>query len=360
MLGPLHKVNSSGHSLSLEMPERGYSDESLRAFQRSQSSDSQGFGLNPGLPSQHRLPLLDNASNSFNQAHLLTNARDKGQENPRGGFKNNISMLQNYQMILTRSQLNTVESTKSFLPQNVWSTKVDQGQMVDESLGKEPVIDVLPVNPIASQLDLEAFSRSLMNQMSAMKNLDNDLCTRAAKRLKSSDNLDVSTCSMEASPVHNQYNVPSNSMISVKAEQSYISPEMVQSWVARYPAFNHSQSMPEKVAALKSTDQAFSGKRPSGGLETHGQASSAYASQVGVVWNTPAPPSLALEQSSILPKNAGIHDLVTSRSKKHRLTSAGHHPWLVEVSGSFKNLQGIWCVLMITTLMSLSKIILLL
>ncbi|PWA52545.1 hypothetical protein CTI12_AA446230 [Artemisia annua] len=352
MQEPLHKVdqsrnrgsellNSSGHSLSSEMSERGYSDESLRAFQRSQSSDSQGFGLNPGLPSLHQLPLPDNASNSLNQAHLLTNVRDKGQENPREGFKNNTSMLQNYQMILARSQSNSVESTKSFLPQNVWSAKVDQGQMVDESLGTEPVIDVLPVNPISSQINIEAFSRSLMNQMSAMKNLDNDLCTRATKRLKSSDNLDVSTSSMEASPLRIQYNVPSNSMISVKAEQSYITPQMVQSWVDRYPAFNHSRSMPEKVAALKSTDQAFSVERPSGGLGTHGQASSAYASQFDAIWNTPTPPSLAFEQSSLLPKNVGIHNLVTSRLKKHRFTSAGHHPWLVEVSGSFKNLQGI-------------------
>nr|GEY81573.1 hypothetical protein [Tanacetum cinerariifolium] len=301
-----------------------------------------------GLPSHQRSPLPDNASNSLNQAHLLTNIRDKGQENLRGGFKNNTSMLQNYQMIIERSQLNSVESTKSFLPQNVWSTKVDLGQMVDGSLGKEPVIDASSVNPIASQINLEAFSRSLMNQMSPMKNLDNDLCTRATKRLKSSDNLDVSTCSMEASPVHIQYNVPSNSMISVKAEQSYISPQMAQSWVDRYRAFNHSQSMPEKVAALKSTDQAFSVERPSGGFGTHGQASSAYASQVGAIWNAPAPPSLALEQSSLLPKDAGIHNLVRSRPKKPkkrpkkpRHTSAARHPWLVEVSGSFKNFQGI-------------------
>nr|GEW76772.1 hypothetical protein [Tanacetum cinerariifolium] len=167
MLEPLHKVdqsrnrgserilNSSGHSLSSEMHGRRYSDESLRAFQRSQSSDSQGFGLNPGLPSHQRSPLPDYASNSLNQAHLLTNIRDKGQENLHGGFKNNTSMLQNYQMIIERSQLNLVESTKSFLPQNVWFTKVDLGQMVDESLGKEPVIDA-SVNPIASQINLRS------------------------------------------------------------------------------------------------------------------------------------------------------------------------------------------------------------
>ncbi|KAJ9560207.1 hypothetical protein OSB04_005367 [Centaurea solstitialis] len=44
----------------------------------------------------------------------------------------------------------------------------------------------------------------------------------------------------------------------------------------------------------------------------------------------------------------GQQHLVALRPKKRKLTKAGLHPWFVEVSGSFKNLQGIWSVPMKT------------
>ncbi|XP_024972466.1 uncharacterized protein LOC112511185 isoform X3 [Cynara cardunculus var. scolymus] len=310
-----------------------------------------------------------------------------------------------------------VRSTKdSFSSQNVLCGEVDGAQTMNGSQ-KE-----FHANPATSEIDLEAFghslkpkhfyqNNSLMNQMRATRNMDNDPCIRVTKRMKVSDNVldgkqvapssgqpnghndmvgDALTCSTTVLPGDSQMlnfsgsgdnvlrnvpsqpgyvpsvdvlascqnesqsSVPSNSMTPVKAEHSHISPQMAPSWFDRYGTFKNGQSLPERVGTVKSIEQPFSVQRLSGGLETHntkGQASSAVdTSQIGAIWKNPAPPSVALEQSSsLLPRNAGIQHLITLRPKKRRLTAAGLHPWFLEVSASFKNLQGIctgaveWC-----------------
>ncbi|KAI3673361.1 hypothetical protein L6452_39479 [Arctium lappa] len=118
MLELLHKVDQSGdrgiarhlnsleRNLSSEMPEPENSDGSFGGHQRSQSSNSQGIGLQLGPPSQ-RLPLPNHASpramqpikpNSLSQAQASANPRGKGhaemspfppfQETSHGEFKN--------------------------------------------------------------------------------------------------------------------------------------------------------------------------------------------------------------------------------------------------------------------------------
>lgn len=101
MLELLHKVdqsrdrgitrqmnNSLERNLSSEIPEPENSDGSFGGHQRSQSSNSQGIGLQLGPPSQ-RLPLPNHASqrtmqtvkpNSMNQTQV-SNSRGKGQSN---------------------------------------------------------------------------------------------------------------------------------------------------------------------------------------------------------------------------------------------------------------------------------------
>ncbi|XP_024976161.1 uncharacterized protein LOC112514072 isoform X1 [Cynara cardunculus var. scolymus] len=118
MLELLHKVDQSGErgiarhlnslerNLSSEIPEPENSDGSFGGHQRSQSSNSQGIGLQLGPPSQ-RLPLPNHASpraiqtikpNSLSQAQASANPRGKGlaemspfppfQDTSHGEFKN--------------------------------------------------------------------------------------------------------------------------------------------------------------------------------------------------------------------------------------------------------------------------------
>lgn len=397
--GTARNLNSSELNLSSETPEPDYSDGSVGGLQRTQSSNSQGFGLHLGPPSQ-RLSLRDNASNLLSRPHISSNLRDRGQsvlpysyiqetphaglENPNIGtlsavFSNAKSQLQNHHMITSGSQLDIVESTsaeqkaekretvfpntgtsslnsqglasvveqsrKGSFPLNVLSSKVDQGRMMNGPLGKESVIDVLPVHPTTRQINLEAFGHSLktndlhqnislMNQMSAMRNLDHDPCNRVAKRLKQSDSfLDVQS--------ESQTSLSSNIMTSVKAEHSHISPQMAPSWFDRYGTFKNDQSA-EIVGRVKSIDQPYNVDRIPGGLKTHGQVSSAVdASQIAAISKNFVPSSVEFEQTTLLPTNAGIQNLVTLRPKKQILTGVDLHPWLVEVSGRFKNLKGI-------------------
>ncbi|KAM0018949.1 hypothetical protein Hdeb2414_s0026g00679871 [Helianthus debilis subsp. tardiflorus] len=77
--GVLRHMNSLERNVSSEIPEPENSDGSFGGHQRSQSSNSQGIGLQLGPPS-HRLPMTMQAvkPNSLSQSQLSTNSRGKG------------------------------------------------------------------------------------------------------------------------------------------------------------------------------------------------------------------------------------------------------------------------------------------
>ncbi|KAM0043991.1 hypothetical protein Hdeb2414_s0010g00347921 [Helianthus debilis subsp. tardiflorus] len=98
--GIARNLNSQERNLSSEIPEPENSDGSFGGHQRSQSSNSQGIGLQLGPPSQ-RLPMAMQAvkQNSLSQSQSSANSRGKGhaemspfQEISHGDFKTRMSI----------------------------------------------------------------------------------------------------------------------------------------------------------------------------------------------------------------------------------------------------------------------------
>ncbi|XP_076903709.1 uncharacterized protein LOC143558833 [Bidens hawaiensis] len=94
--GIARRLNSSERNLSSENPEPENSDGSFGGQQRSQSSNSQGIGLQLGPPSQ-RLPMTMQSVKHMSQSQPSANSRGKGHAEPsaspfppfQDAFKNN-------------------------------------------------------------------------------------------------------------------------------------------------------------------------------------------------------------------------------------------------------------------------------
>ncbi|XP_076938642.1 uncharacterized protein LOC143606917 isoform X1 [Bidens hawaiensis] len=287
-----------------------------------------------------------------------------------------------------KSQFNIVESTslgqqnlevqeserkenKSSLNEKqgiITSEKVDRGQMMNgPAAGND--------SSTASQKDLEAFGRSLkpnnfhqqisvLNQMKAYKHTDNDPNNRVLKRLKDSDNLlrgqqvtvlpgdsetprstissdkvDRSLVSLPAYPLSKDALASNQNGPTVRIENSHISPQMAPSWFDHYGTLKSGQmsSQPFKVSgSLETTAHASKEPSASGATDT---------SQDGYIWKPPVSSSVVVDHqlaSQPLQPNIAVQSLVTVRPKKRKWSRHDIHSWLKEVSGSSKNLQGIW------------------
>ncbi|KAL8244145.1 hypothetical protein R6Q59_010403 [Mikania micrantha] len=268
--------------------------------------------------------------------------------------------------------------------------KVDQGQMMNGPAAGNESINT------ASQKDLEAFGRSLkpnsfhqqislLNQMKAYKHTDNDPNNRVMKRLKDSDNLfhgqqviiphgsseipkpieptdnaDQSLASLSANPPSKDARVFDQNQTwptSVKIENSHISPQMAPSWFDQYGTFKGGQVLSQRADAVRTLEQPF---KVSGSLgntphdaKVPPASVAADKSQGGVSWKTPLVPSSVMvdHQLTSLPLKTSnpVQNLITVRPKKRKWSRDDIHSWLKEVSGSYKNVQGIcfasmeWC-----------------
>ncbi|XP_076954010.1 uncharacterized protein LOC143628259 [Bidens hawaiensis] len=466
--GIARKMNSLEQNMSSEIPEPENSDGSFGGHQRSQSSNSQGIGLQLGPPSQ-RLPMAMQAvkHNSLSQSQPSANSRGKShaelssfptfQETSHGEFKNdrmsvsgqsesqtmgnkmmtNLSsalggtnfptsrnqrqnhstahnesfeelashphvsqqgsfpkMLPNASLNLQsqqdfsasqlrKSQFNIVESTslgqqnlevqesekkenKSSLNEKqgiITSEKVDRGQMMNgPTAGND--------SSTALQKDLEAFGRSLkpnnyhqqislLNQMKAYKHTDNDPNNRLLKRLNDSDNLlrgqqvavllgdseipgstissdkvDRSLVSPPAYPLSKDTLASNQNGPTARIENSHISPQMAPSWFDHYGTFKRGKIslQPLKVSgSLETTAHASKEPSASGAADT---------SQDGFIWKPPVSDHQLTSQP--LQPNIAVQSLVTVRPKKRKWSRHDICSWLKEVSGSSKNLQGVW------------------
>lgn len=397
-----------GRSLSSGLYDNATSSEKSLA---SQSRANSGMSQQGAFPK-----MLPNSWSNHPSQQLFSAAQArKGQLNPSPSHQLNI--VESTSLVQPKLEEQAAEKRGNSLSKysaahgitsvgEQSTEKVDQGQMMNgPAAGKNsintPFSDTSSLNPTASQRDIEAFGRSLkpnnfhqsyslLNQMKAIQNTDNDPENRVLKRLKDSDNFSSAqqvtapprdsemprfagqTDNIEGNVASvpgnrplkdgpaadqngSQNGIPSSITTSGKTEHSNISPQMAPSWFDQYGTFKGGQIISQRTDAVRTVEPPFRIEKVSSSLEIHDSKETASgapsASQGGVVLKTPVPSSVTVEQFSPSPLHANItvQNLVTARSKKRKFSTNEFHSWLKEVSGSVKNLHGIctasmgWC-----------------
>ncbi|KAK1435849.1 hypothetical protein QVD17_01620 [Tagetes erecta] len=321
----------------------------------------------PNLPSQQLFSATQPHKSQFNIVESTSSGQQNLEEQEAEKRGNRCSL--NAQGIISSVGEQSVE-------------KVNRGQMMNgPAAGND--------SSTASQKDLEAFGRSLkpnnfhqqvslLNQMKAYKHTDNDPNNRVLKRLKDPDNLlrvpqvtvppgnsemprstlptdnvDRRLASLPANPPSKDSHASDqNGLASVKNENSHISPLMAPSWFDQYGTLKSGQMSLQRTDAVRTVAQPL---KISGSLEaTHDSKEPAASgmtdtSQDTVIWRTPAPSSLAGNHHLTfqpLQPNITAQNLVTMRPKKRKWSRDEVRSWLKEISGSSKNLQGIWTAMM--------------
>ncbi|KAK9075484.1 hypothetical protein SSX86_003808 [Deinandra increscens subsp. villosa] len=326
-----------------------------------------------GVSQQGAFPkMLTNASSKFSSQLFSATQSHKSQFNvvESTSLRQQNLEEQEAEKRGNKSSLNAQRNITSVEEQS--TEKVDRGQMMNgPAAGND--------SSTASQKDLEAFGRSLkpnsfhqqislLNQMKAYKHTNNDTNNRVLKRLNDSDsllsgqqvtvlpgncemptdNVDKGLASLPANPpskdaLASEQNEPT----SVKVENSYISPQMAPSWFDQYGTLKSGQMSSQRADAVRTMEQPF---KVFGSLETTAHDSkeppatgAVDASHDGVIWKSPVPSSVV---SQPLQPSITVQNLVTVRPKKRKWSRDEIHSWLKEVSGSSKNLQGIWTTMM--------------
>ncbi|KAL8198135.1 hypothetical protein R6Q57_030045 [Mikania cordata] len=220
-----------------------------------------------------------------------------------------------------------------------------------------------------SQKDLEAFGRSLkpnilhqqislLNQMKAYKHPDNDPNKRVSKRLVDSDNLlhgqqvtsEMARLTMQTNNVDwSSGSLPSkeapasnqNGPTSGKIENSHINPQMAPSWFDRHGILKSGQMSSQISDAARTVEQVF---KVSGSLEKTAHDSKEPLARAAVGTSHFQPLAGHQLPPQPLQPSIAVRNLDTARPKRRKWSRQEIHSWLKEVSGSSKNLLGIWCV----------------
>ncbi|GAV85279.1 hypothetical protein CFOL_v3_28717 [Cephalotus follicularis] len=280
------------------------------------------------------------------------------------------------------------------------------------SVGNESAVqcssDASPLNPSATQRDIEAFGRSLrpnnvmnqryslLHQVQAMRNTENDPGNRSAKKFKGPDSgpdaqlvapkggqqlsygsnsmdrnastnlnsipsADSGMLSFSSKPLQNiDTNASSHDMVAfsqndsqsfssstsasvVRGEHSQISPQMAPSWFDQYGAFRNGHMLPmydaRKITTVKTLEQPLFVGRPSDSLHAHHSAeqvnAAADACQLGNSLQSSSPTTIAHEHMS------PDQSMVTLRPKKRKIATSELLPWHREVMQGSQRLQSL-------------------
>ncbi|KAL8256371.1 hypothetical protein R6Q59_031438 [Mikania micrantha] len=300
------------------------------------------FNSSSKLPSQQ-------ASQPCKSQFNIVESTSLGQQNPeeQEAEKRRIKSSLNSQGIITSVGDQSTE-------------KIKQGQTMNEPAEGND-------SSTASQKDLEAFGRSLkpnnfhqqislLNQMKAYKNLDNDPNKRVSKRLVDSDNLlhgqqvtsEMARITMQTNNVDwSSASLPSkealasnqNGPTSGKIDNSHINPQMAPSWFDRHGILKSGHMSSHISDAARTVEQVF---KVSGSLETTAHDSKEPLARAAV--GTSHFQSLAGHQLPPQPlqPSIAVRNFDTVRPKRRKWSRQEIHSWLKEVSRSSKNLQGIW------------------
>ncbi|XP_038894710.1 uncharacterized protein LOC120083170 [Benincasa hispida] len=229
---------------------------------------------------------------------------------------------------------------------------------------------------------------SLMHQMQAMKNADNDPTNRSGKRFKGPDSgLDSQQVAMDGGQLlsHGHSNAiresllnhASNSRVdaaaaifsskkgdayvssssdiasSVRSEHSQISPQMAPSWFDQYGTFKNGQTLTvfpgSKNATMKPPlVQPLVVEKPPDGFNAQNSAKQANASADGSEHINARESStlISIEHRNLsagqpLPLNFINQSLVAARPKKRKSSAPELLPWNEEMTQSFRRLQDI-------------------
>ncbi|KAI8543223.1 hypothetical protein RHMOL_Rhmol08G0200600 [Rhododendron molle] len=272
---------------------------------------------------------------------------------------------------------------KESLRQLVSSGNTELADRMTASQGKESGVknqsDSSPLDSASTQRDIEAFGRSLkpnglshqnyslLQQMQAMNSTEVEPSNRSLKRLKRADSGlgsgdskmlsfwgDGNAASQLGSNVPSQDVLPlgrkdsedyshSNSAASVKAEHSPISLQMAPSWFNQFGTFKNGQMLPmynaRKDGTANNVEPPFAfGKYSdnllaSKSLELVNDA--ADSNQVGKIWQSSTPTSLAIEHFSSgqsLVQNVANQSLVVVSPKKRKSATSELLAWHKEVT----------------------------
>ncbi|KAL3513076.1 hypothetical protein ACH5RR_025793 [Cinchona calisaya] len=357
-------------------------------------------------------------SNQTNVANSTAALNESDQDGKQGNFQSEFgdSYANSQGFHSEKEQL-----TKESIGQQGSSENINLIQKISNSRGKEPVVgtssDGSPANSVSTQRDIEAFGRSLkpnnflqknyslLNQMRAMKNADDDPSNGVLKRMKGPDSgvggqfvppvvwqsndltaivgdalvawktihsMDPTMLSFSA-PENNveksassqhgntaSQGVPafsrdgcqsSSNAASTKIDHSQISPQMAPSWFNQYGTFKNGQILSaydaQKAAIVKNGEKPFTHGNSSSSLHTPNSmeplnAVAVDTIQVGSIRQS-ATPSLAVEylSSQIFPSNASVQHPVLLRTNKRKSSTSELDPWHKEVSHGSQKLQTI-------------------